>query len=324
MWWAEFDGIGEETVRANVSRNSYPPTGMESARQWLARREFLQLRGDVQSIRALAEQAQGTASQSLRSASEALTLASAATAAKKTRTMGIVGMVASLVALCALAMVAFRQVVPNTKQASAHRPDQAAVRPLPAAAPTRKGSAILPETAQKTTPSSVHQINPPDLKPQGQTLAQALALIGGKVRSERVVNFTAQFRDIATGRDQYEQRLYKASNVATDQIRCQVRYHWHVERGGRAASDQDRTVDLRLARDIKLTSIGGELGRRFFVRAYPKVYVVNIAERSNASGHNFYFYDRDTAARVVTSAKRAAGLCGGPGAKTAAVRRPLP
>src|SRR4051794_36703386 len=103
MWWAEFDSIGEEAVRGYVERNSYTPTGMEVARQWLARREFLQLRGDVQSIKGLAEQAQGTASESLRNASEALTLASrldadsralveiAASAKKTARTMVFVG-----------------------------------------------------------------------------------------------------------------------------------------------------------------------------------------------------------------------------------------
>src|SRR6188768_3804008 len=43
MWWAEFDSVGEDAVRGYVERNSYTPTGMEVARQWLARREFLQL-----------------------------------------------------------------------------------------------------------------------------------------------------------------------------------------------------------------------------------------------------------------------------------------
>src|SRR3954465_5606944 len=101
MWWAEFDSIGEEAVRAYVERNSYTPTGMEIARQWLARREFLQLREDVQSFRALAERAQETVSDSL-SASDVLALTSqvdansraiaeiAATAKKNTRTMVLV------------------------------------------------------------------------------------------------------------------------------------------------------------------------------------------------------------------------------------------
>jgi len=329
LWWAEFDSVGEEAVRGYVERNSYTPTGMEVARQWLARREFLQLREDVQSIRSLAEQAQGTASESLRSASEALTLASrvdansraiveiAANAKKSARTMVFVGMVASLFALCAIVMVlaSSRQVAPNTKQASAQssRPKQAVVRPLPPAVPpaeTRQASAIPPENAQKKQPSNAPQINSPDLKPEGQSLAEALALIADKVGGEGTVNFTAQFRDMATGLDQYEQRSYEASNVTTDPNRCQVRYHWHVEQEGRAVSDQDRTVELRLAKGIRVASIDGEPGRRLLVRAYPKVYVVHIARRDNSSEHNFYFYNNDMAARVVTGARRAVELCG--------------
>jgi len=310
MWWAEFDSVGEEAVRDSVERNSYTPTGMEVARQWLARQEVLQLREDVKAIRALAEVARETASESLTGASEALTLASAATATKNARTMVIVGMVVSLFALCAIVMVlaSSRQVAPNTKQGSAQssRPNQAVVRPLPPAVPpvsTRQS--LAPETAQKKQPSNTAQINSPDLKPEGQSLAEALALIADKVGAEGTINFTAQFRDMATGRDKYEQRSYKASNVTTDPNRCQVRYHWHVEQEGRAVYDQDRTVELRLAKSVRVTSIDGEPGRRVLVRAYPKVYVLHIAP-----GHNFYFYNRDMAARVVTGARRAVELCG--------------
>jgi len=317
MWWAEFDSVGEEAVRGYVERNSYTPTGMEVARRWLARQEFLQLSKDVKAIRALAEVARETASESLTSASEALTLASAATATKNTRTMVIVGIVASLFALCAIVMVlaSSRQVAPNTKQASAQssRPNQAVVRPLPPAvqpAETQQASAIPPENAGKRQLSNAHQIKSADLKPEGQSLRQSLALIADKVAGEGTINFTAQFRDMATGRDQYDQRLYKASYVTTDPNRCQVRYHWHVEQGGRPVSDQDRTVDLRLAKGIRVTSIDGQSGRRIFVRAYPKVYVVNIAQRDNASAHNFYFYNKDMAARLVTGARRAVELCG--------------
>jgi hypothetical protein len=316
MWWAEFDSVGEEAVRDYVERNSYTPTGMEVARQWLARQEFLQLREDVKAIRALAEVAQETASESLTSASEALTLASATTATKKTRTKVIVGMVASLFALCAIVMVlaSSRQVAPNTRQASAQssRPNQAVVRPAPPAVPpaeTRQASAIPPENARKKQLSNALQIKSADLKPEGQSLRQSLALIADKVAGEGTVNFTAQFRDMATGRDQYDQRLYKASNVTIDPNRCQVRYHWYVEQGGRPVSDQDRTVDLRLAKGIRVTSIDGESGRRVFVRAYPKVYVVHIARWDNSSGDNLYFHDKDMAARVGAATRHAVELC---------------
>jgi hypothetical protein len=328
MWWDEFDSVGEEAVRGYVERNSYTPTGMDLARQWLARHEFLQLRGDVQSIGALAEQAQGTASESLKSASEALTLAGqvdansraiveiAVTAKKTARTMIVVGVVAFLFALCAIVMVlaSSRQVAPNTKQASAQpsRPKQAVVRPLPPTVPpaeTPQASAIPPENAQNKQPSNAPPINSPDLKPEGQSLAEALALIADKVGGEGIINFTAQFHDMATGRDHTEHLSYEASNVTIDPNRCQVGYHWHVEQDGRVASDQDRTVELRLAKSIKVTSIDAEPGRRFSMRAYPMVYVVQIVRWDNSSGDNLYFHDKDMAARVGTATRHAVELC---------------
>jgi hypothetical protein len=328
LWWAEFDSVGEEAVRGYVERNSYTPTGMEIARQWLARREFLQLRGDVQSIRALAEQAQGTASESLRSASEALTLASrvdansrdiveiVANAKKNARTMVFVGMAASLFALCAIVMVlaSSRQVAPNTKQASAQpsRPKQAVVRPLPPAVPpaeTQQAPEIAPENAQQNKPSNALQINPSDLKPEGQSLAEALALIADKVGGEGTINFTAQFHDTGTGRDHTEQLSYKASNVTIDPNRCQMGYHWHVEQDGRAVSDQDRTVELRLAKSIAVTSIDADPGHRFSGRAYPKVYVVHIARWDNSSGDDLYFHDKRMAAWVGAATRHAVELC---------------
>jgi len=374
MWWAEFDGVGEEAVHSNIERNSYPATGMEVARQWLAQRESPQLRGDVQPIRTLAENVQETSSESLRSASEELTLASrvdansraiveiAANAKKNARTMILVGMVASVCSLCAIVMVlaSSRQVAPNTKQASpqpsrpkhavvrlprptvppaeirqASRPKQAVARPLrPAVPPTeigqtsrpkqavarpllptvppaeiRQASAIPPENAQTKEPSDEPQIKSLDLEPQGQSLAEALALIADKVSGEGAINFTAQFHDMAMGRDYTEQLSYKTSNVTIDPNRCQVGYHWHVERDGIAVSDQDRTVDLRLAKSISVTSIDVEPGGRFSVRAYPKVYVVHIARWNNASGDDLYFRDRDVAARVGTASRRAVELC---------------
>jgi hypothetical protein len=345
MWWAEFDSVGEEVVRGYVERNSYTPTGMEIARQWLARREFLQLREDVQSIRALAERAQETVSDSL-SASDVLALTSqvdansraiaeiAATAKKNTRTMVLVGMTASLFALCAIVMVlassrpSSRQVAPNAKQASAQpsRAKQAAVQlPPPAvppaetrqalplgrapAAPPENASAIPPENVQKEQPSNAPQINSPDLKPEGQSLAEALALIADKMGGEGTISFTAQFHDAATGRDHTELLSYKASNVTIDPNRCQVGYHWHVEQNGRALSDQDRTVELRVAKSVRVASIDAESGRRFSMRADPKVYVVHIARWDNVSGDILYFHDKDMAARVATATRHAVKLC---------------
>jgi len=213
-----------------------------------------------------------------------------------------------------MVLASSRQVAPSTKQASAQpsRPKQAVVRPpRPTVPPAeiRQASAIPPENAQTKEPSDEPQIKSLDLEPQGQSLAEALALIADKVSGEGTINFTAQFHDMAMGRDYTEQLSYKTSNVTIDPNRCQVGYHWHVERDGIAVSDQDRTVDLRLAKSISVTSIDVEPGGRFSVRAYPKVYVVHIARWNNASGDDLYFRDRDVAARVGTASRRAVELC---------------
>jgi len=374
MWWAEFDSIGEEAVRSNVDSNSYTPTGMKVARQWLARRESAQLRGDVQSIRALAEHVQRTASDSLRSELEELTLASrvdansraiveiAANAKRNARAMVFIGVVTSLFSLCAIMMVlaSSRQVASNTKQASAQpsRPKQALVRlPPPAAAPAeiRQASVIAPENAQKKQPSntkqaSAHpsrpkqalvrrpppavppaelrqasaippenaqnrqmsnapQIMSPELKPDGQSSAEVLALIADKVGGEGTINFTAQFHDMATGRDYTEELSYRASNVTIDPNRCLVGYQWHIEQDGRVVSDQYRTVQLRLAKSISVRSIDAEPGRRFSMRADPTVYVVKIARWDNASEDALYFRDKNMAERVGMATRHAMELC---------------
>jgi len=222
--------------------------------------------------------------------------------------------VAFLIALCAIVMVlaSSRQGTPNTQQAFAQpsRPKQAIVRaPAPAAPPveTHQASAIPPEDTPKEQPSIAPQINSPDLKPEGQSLAETLALIADKVGGEGAINFTAQFRDMATGQDHTQQLSYKASNVTIDPNRCQMGYYWHVEQDGRVVSDQDRTVELRLAKSIRVASIDAEPGRRFSMRAYPKVYVVHIAGPS--SGDELYFRDKNIAARVGAAIRRAVALC---------------
>jgi len=97
--------------------------------------------------------------------------------------------------------------------------------------------------------------------------------------------------------------------VTIDPDRCQVGYQWHAERDGRAVSDQDRTIELRLAKSIRVTSIDAEPGSRFSVRADPMVYVVHIARWDNSSGENLYFHDKDMAARVGSATKHAVELC---------------
>jgi hypothetical protein len=342
MWWAEFDSIGEDAVRDYVARNSYTPTGMEIAREWLARREFLQLREEVQSLKALAERAQATVSPSPDGGSEALMLAGqvdansraiaeiAAAVKKNAWIMILVGTVASLLALGAIVMVASRPPpaslpvapkpasappakqavmqpapVPASVPATAPPAMPAAVPPMDAPRPPGQASATPAENAQTAQPSNAA----PDLKPEGQSLTEVLALIADKVGGEGAINFTSQFHDRTTGRDHIEQFSYRASNATIDPNRCQVGYRWHVEQNGKAVSDQDRAVELRLAKSIKVTSIDAESGRRFSMRAYPKVYVVDIARWDNASGDALYFHDQGTAARVGAAARRAVELC---------------
>jgi hypothetical protein len=185
------------------------------------------------------------------------------------------------------------------------------LRPLPPAEPpteTDQTSAIPPENVQKEQPSNAPPINSPDLKPEGQSVAEALALIADKVGGEGTINFEALVHDMATGREHTEQLSYKASNVTIDPNRCQVGYRWHVEQNG-AVSDQDRTVELRLAKSIRATSIDEEPGHRFVMRTDPKVYVVHIARWDNSSGDHLYFHKEDMAARVATATRRAVELC---------------
>jgi hypothetical protein len=173
---------------------------------------------------------------------------------------------------------------------------------------TDQTSAIPPENTQKEQPSTASPIAPPDLKPEGQSVTEALALIADKLGGEGTINFAALVYDMATGRDHTEQLSYKASNVTIDPNRCQLGYRWHVEQNG-AVSDQDRTVEFRLAKSIKVTSIDAEPNHRFVMRADPKVYVVHIARWDNASGDHLYFHEAGMAARVATATRRAVELC---------------
>jgi len=326
MWRAEFDSIGEEAVRSNFESNSYTPTGMEVARQWLARRESSQFE-DVQSNRS-AENVPRSSSDSLKCESEQLTLASrveansrailenAADTKRIARGLAFIGVVTLLFSLGVIMMVlaSSRQIPPNSSASSAlpFRPIQALVPPPPPAVPLakmRQASAIPPEIAEDSQPSNSAPVKSPILKPESQSLAKALALIAAKLGREGTVNFAAQFHDFVTGRDHIEQLAYKTSNVSTDPNRCRVKYHLHIERDGRAVSDQYRTVELRRSKSIKVRSIDAEPGRRVSVRAYPKVYVMEIARWGNSPLETLYFYDKNMASQVGMAIRRATELC---------------
>jgi len=322
MWRAEFDSVGQDTVLSFVEHNCYPPTGMEVARQWLEERGVRQSRVDVQP---LADGVQATAPDFLDSTQEELisrldadccALIEIATNAKKTARKSVfIASVASLLALCAIVMVlaSSRRGEPNAKQASGEppRPAQPVVRPrAPTLSPAEVAqvSTLPPENTQKEQQSNPSPIISPDFKPEGHTVAEALALIADKVGGEGAIAFSALVHDIATGRDHIEQLSYKASNVTIDPNRCQVGYRWHVNQNG-AVYDQDRTVNLRLAKSIRVTSIDAEPSHRFVMHADPKVYVVHVARWDNSSGDHLYFREADMAARVATATRRAVALC---------------
>ena len=325
MWRAEFDSVGEDTVRSFVEHNCYPPTGMEVARQWIAEREASRSAADVQSFRPLADKSQVTAPGFLNGPREesigrfddnySAIVEIAAKAKRAAQTAVIIALMASLLALSAIviAIVSSRRGEPIAKQTFGEPPHskQPTARLLASAvppAPIGQVSAIAPGTAQKEQLSSPSQIISPDFKSQGQTVAETLALIADKLGGEETINFSALIHDTATGRERTEQLSYLASNVTIDPNRCQIGYRWHVEQNG-AVSDLDRTVELRLAKSIRVTSIDAEPDHRFVMHADPRVYVVHIARWDNSSGDHLYFREEDIASRVAMATRRAVSLC---------------
>jgi hypothetical protein len=202
----------------------------------------------------------------------------------------------------------------NAKSASARasRPKQPRLPRSPSAAPpaeTWQASETPPESGQKTPLSDGPPSASPELKTEGQSVGEVLSLIADKLGGEGAINFTAQFHDIATGREATEELSYKASNVTIDPNRCLVGYHWHIEQDGRAVSDQFRILQLRPSKSISVRSINDETGGRFSVRAAPEVYLVQLRGRNNSSQETLYFHDRNTAARVGAATRQAMELC---------------
>ena len=154
------------------------------------------------------------------------------------------------------------------------------------------------------------------MKPEGQSLPDALAFIADKIGSESRIDFEARFRDPAGSREIIQQLSYRASSVAIDPNRCQLSYRWHVEQDGRSLPDRDRTVELRLSKSISVQTIDQALadlnsaaGHPFTVEARPPAYAVHIARWDNAAGDNLYFRGKDMAMRVGDVAKHALELC---------------
>lgn len=147
-------------------------------------------------------------------------------------------------------------------------------------------------------------------------MTQALAFIADKVDSEGRINVLAQFHDAAADRDLVEQLSYEASDATIDPNRCRISFQWHAGQDGKETADQNRTIELRLAKSIgvetvdqALTDLNAAAGYPFPVHAQPQAYVVHIALWGSGSGDNLYFRDKDMAARVAEAAQHALELC---------------
>jgi len=69
--WREFDGLGEDEVRRRLNMKRFDARSTKYARDWLAKRDELQLAVDVSALRSLAQQAEETAREASRLALEA-------------------------------------------------------------------------------------------------------------------------------------------------------------------------------------------------------------------------------------------------------------
>jgi hypothetical protein len=204
-------------------------------------------------------------------------------------------------------------------------PSQPAARPAPPTVQppeTRLASATPPENnVQKKQPLNAPENKAPVTKLEGQSLAQALAFIADKVDGEGKISVLAQFPDATADRDLVKQLSYEASDATIDPNRCRVSFQWHLRQDGTETADRNRTIELRLIRNIKvetvdqaLTDLNAAAGHPFPVHAQPEVYVVHIDRWDRPSGDDLYFRDKDMAVRVGAAAQHALDLCDdGPG-----------
>jgi hypothetical protein len=204
--------------------------------------------------------------------------------------------------------------------------------PKPSQVATRSAPDIKQAALQ---PAAMPQENNPQVKPQPEeapdtphdakrdanlaprSLDETLAYIAGQVAIQGPISFMAQFRNPANDYDIVENLSYQASNVTIDPNRCQLSYRWHVDQDGKSTLDQDRAVQLRLARSVRvetvdrsLSDINAASGRPYSVHVQPKVYAVHLGRYGNTLGDNLYFRDEAAAARVGEAAHRALNLCG--------------
>jgi len=156
----------------------------------------------------------------------------------------------------------------------------------------------------------------PAAKPDGQSLAQALAFVADKMEREGRITVLAQFHDAAGDRDLVKQLSYRASNVTIDPNRCRLSFRGQVEEDGKPAGTLNHTVALRLVKDVMvetvdqaLTDMNMRTDHPFPVHTDPKLYVVHIGRWGSAGGDDLYFRDKEMAARVGESMQHAQALC---------------
>jgi hypothetical protein len=198
-------------------------------------------------------------------------------------------------------------------------PSQLAARPAPPAVPspeTQPASASPQENnVPKMRPPQAAANSSSGAKTKVLSLTQALAFIADKVEDEGRINVLAQFHDAAGDRDLVEQLSYEASGVTIDPNRCQLSFRSHMV-DGKGTTDQNRAIEFRLAKSIKvetadqaLTDLNFAAGRPFPAHTDPQAYVVHIARWDSPSGDDLYFPGKDVATQVADVAQHALELC---------------
>ena len=203
-------------------------------------------------------------------------------------------------------------------------PEKVITAPQPAATPHENNAQEKPQPEE--APVTSHDANP-----QSRSLGETLAYIADQVAIQGPISFMAQFRNPANDYDIVEKLSYQASNVTIDPNRCQLSYRWHVDQDGKSTLDQDRSVQIRLARSVRvetvdrtLSDINAASGRPYSVHVQPEVYAVHLGRYGNTLGDNLYFRDEAAASRVGEAAHLALNLCNGRAGTEAAQRtRPI-
>jgi hypothetical protein len=221
---------------------------------------------------------------------------------------------------------------PQTKLASAAPPQEKLSkdqhdkpRPAPAELPPPARQASIAPAQEKPAKDQHNKLQPavPPETLDGRSLVETLAFIADKIDGEGRINFLAQFRDAAAGRDIVQRLSYLASKVTMDPNRCRVSFHWRVDQDGKATTDEDRVIELRLAKSVAVQTLDQALTnlntgpRPLTARTQPAFFAVHITRWDKPAGDNLYFHGKDMAARVAAATGHALELCEEKGDKRA-------